>query len=282
MKSLVLLMLVFGTVAADAEETSLLDMKESLQTKIKEAVPTDDFVKVLLDIDVEDILKVLEQVPLEDRKKLCELMPARRMAEYFERLPVEDREKVGSCQGDLIRYEDRPGQVDKFLQTLTGKERVELYDYFNKTSILQRFLGKHPEEIKKTLFAQKKKFKPFDDLLQLPLDQQLEMWKGFTLKELRNVFKVTACPLRDDFDIGRMINNMLIAFGKEDNDNIKGTEDEDLEKSQGSAYTHWNRADAPGDEEGNGYEEPFFKQIIEIQLGQSKGIKVEQTPEIQK
>ncbi|XP_071111312.1 uncharacterized protein [Haliotis cracherodii] len=234
MKSLVLLMLVFGTVAADAEETSLLDMKESLQTKIKEAVPTDDFVKVLLDFDVENILKVLEQVPLEDRKKLCELMSPRHMVEYYKRLPVEDRERVRSCQGVLISYD------------------------------------------------QKDKYNPYADLLEIPLHQRMGTLGAFDLTYLRYVLKYSACPPRDDYDIGRMINSLLLAFRKKDNDNIEGTEDADLKESQGSAYKHMNRTGAPGDEEGNGYEEPFFKQIIEIQLGQPKGINVEQTPEIQR
>ncbi|XP_048257836.1 uncharacterized protein LOC124113530 isoform X3 [Haliotis rufescens] len=352
MKSLVLLMLVFGTVAADANAKRIDDIKKNLQTKIKEAVPTDNFVKVLLDIDVEDMFKVLEQLPLEDRKKLCELMPPRRIVEYCQRLPVEDRGRAESYGIEvLLNDEEMAGKLDEFNH------------YFNKTSILQlyegmpipkdnfSFLGKHPEEIKKTLLDQKENYKLFDDLFELPLDQQMKMCKGFTLEKLRNVLKAGGLSLRDDYDIGRLINELVLDFngaevldleesqadhlmeGPEygdldespgDNlmegpeygdldespgDNLmEGPEYGDLDESpgdnlmEGPEYgdldespgdNHFEKPcfedleetqedKTPGDLKANGYEEPFFKQIIEIQLGKSKGINVEQTPEIQR
>ncbi|XP_048257866.1 uncharacterized protein LOC124122923 [Haliotis rufescens] len=304
MKSLVLLMLVFGTVAADAEEKRLDDIKTNLQRKINGAVHTDNFAKVLREIRDDDVYEVLGQLPLEDRKKLCELMPPSRIVEYYQRLPVEDRIKVQFDSDDeLLNDDDRLGKLDEFLRTLPYKVQREVNDHFNKTSILElyqgfpipnndfRFLGRQTDEIRKTLHDREKNEHLYNNLVVLPVDQKLRRCKDLSFEKLRDVLKASSYPIVDDYDIAGIISALKAAMCADNTDNIEKTYFEDLEETQEDNNTEGTEDaelkekeedNSPWDEEGNGYEEPFFKQIIEIQLGQSKGINVEQTPEIQK
>ncbi|XP_071111404.1 uncharacterized protein [Haliotis cracherodii] len=115
--------------------------------------------------------------------------------------------------------------------------------------------------------------------------------KDLSFEKLRDVLKPSSYPIVDDYDIAGIISALKGAMACENTDNFEKTYFEDLEETQEDNNTEETEDaelkekeedNSPWDEEGNGYEEPFFKQIIEIQLGQSKGINVEQTPEIQR
>ncbi|XP_071111260.1 uncharacterized protein [Haliotis cracherodii] len=150
---------------------------------------------------------------------------------------------------------------------------LELYQGIPLPNKDFRFLGRQTDEITKILHDREENNHLFDDLVALPVDQRLMKCKDLSFEKLRDVLKASSYPIIYDYDIAGIISALKGAMGADNTDNTEGTEDAELKEKEGD--------NSPWDEEGNGYEEPFFKQIIEIQLGQSKGIKVEQTPEIQ-